>query len=197
MRRLAPVATAIAFATLLATPALARPHDIPRTSEYDRSYDRDDDDRESARERRQRRSAQRSQRRTATTRSGRRSAARSESRSVPVARRGVTSFASGGGSRSCLTRATQALLGRIESNFGRVQIISTCRRGAVIATTGRPSKHASGQAVDFNAPSGRKAAVVRWLIANHKSGGIMTYGGMSHIHVDIGYRFVSLNSRGG
>jgi hypothetical protein len=52
---------------------------------------------------------------------------------------------------------------------------------------------ASGNAVDFNA-GGRKGAVVRWLIANHKSGGIMTYSGMSHIHVDVGYHFVALNS---
>jgi uncharacterized protein YcbK (DUF882 family) len=62
--------------------------------------------------------------------------------------------------------------------------------------SGRISKHASGNAVDFNA-GGRKGAVVRWLIANHKSGGTMTYSGMSHIHVDIGPRFVSLGARGG
>ncbi len=31
-----------------------------------------------------------------------------------------------------------------------------------------------------------------WLIANHKSGGTMTYAGMDHIHVDIGPHFVSL-----
>jgi hypothetical protein len=37
---------------------------------------------------------------------------------------------------------------------------------------------------------------VRWLIANHKAGGTMTYAGMSHIHVDIGYPFVALNSGG-
>ena len=76
-----------------------------------------------------------------------------------------------------------------------MQIISTCRPGARIAGTGRISRHASGNAVDFNA-GGRKAAIVRWLIANHKSGGTMTYAGMSHIHVDIGYRFVSLDSGG-
>ena len=37
---------------------------------------------------------------------------------------------------------------------------------------------------------------MRWLIANHKSGGVMTYAGMSHIHVDIGYHFVALNAGG-
>ena len=60
-----------------------------------------------------------------------------------------------GTSRSCLTGATRALLGRIEANFGPMQIISTCRPGARIAGTGRISKHSSGQAVDFNA-GGRK-----------------------------------------
>jgi len=99
-------------------------------------------------------------------------------------------------SRGCLTAAARALLDRIEANFGKMQIISTCRPGAVIAGTGRRSKHASGEAIDFNAGS-RKAEVVRWLIANHKSGGTMTYRGMSHVHVDVGYHFVSLNSGGG
>ena len=113
------------------------------------------------------------------------------------ARRGGSSrSASAGSSRGCLTQAARALLGRIEAQFGAMQIISTCRPGARIAGSGRISKHASGNAVDFNA-GGRKGAVVRWLIANHKSGGIMTYSGMSHIHVDIGPRFVSLGARGG
>jgi hypothetical protein len=39
--------------------------------------------------------------------------------------------------------------------------------------------------------------VVQWLIANHKTGGTMTYAGMSHIHVDVGQHFVALNSGGG
>ena len=110
-----------------------------------------------------------------------------------MAARSFTRYASPGTSRGCLTSSARALLGRIESQFGAVQIISTCRPGARIAGTGRISRHASGNAVDFNA-GGRKAAIVRWLIANHKSGGTMTYAGMSHIHVDIGYRFVSLGS---
>ena len=100
-----------------------------------------------------------------------------------------------GTSRSCLTSSARALLGRIEGKFGAMQIISTCRPGARIAGTGRVSKHASGQAIDFNA-GGRKGAVVQWLIANHKSGGTMTYSGMSHIHVDVGQHFVALGSGG-
>lgn len=101
----------------------------------------------------------------------------------------------GGTSRACLTSSARALLGRIEARFGKMQIVSTCRRGARIAGTGRISRHASGNAIDFKAGS-RKGAVVSWLTANHKSGGTMTYRGMSHIHVDVGQHFVSLNSGG-
>lgn len=102
----------------------------------------------------------------------------------------------GGGGTGCLTSEARGLLGRIKSRFGNVQIVSTCRRGARIATTGKISKHATGQAVDFRVP-GRKAEVVKWLIANHRTGGIMTYRDMDHIHVDVGYRFVSLGARSG
>jgi hypothetical protein len=104
--------------------------------------------------------------------------------------------AGSGTSRACLTSAARGLLERIEAQFGRVQIVSTCRPGATIAGSGRPSRHASGNAIDFNAPGGKKAQLVRWLIANHKSGGTMTYANMSHIHVDVGPRFVSLGARG-
>ena len=103
--------------------------------------------------------------------------------------------AGGGGARGCLSAPARALLERIESQFGAMQVISTCRPGARIAGTGQISRHASGNAIDFNA-GGRKGEVVRWLIANHKAGGVMTYAGMSHVHVDIGYHFVALNSGG-
>jgi uncharacterized protein YcbK (DUF882 family) len=97
-------------------------------------------------------------------------------------------------SRSCLNRETRQLLDRVEAEFGPVQIVSTCRPGAVIAGTNHPSMHRYGRAVDFNAPPGRKAAVVRWLAANN-SGGTMTYASMGHIHMDTGpYRFVSLGA---
>ena len=102
-----------------------------------------------------------------------------------------SSRGSSGTSRSCLTSAARSLLSRIEQRFGQMQIVSTCRPGARIAGTGRISRHASGNAIDFNA-GGRKGAVIQWLIANHRSGGTMTYSGMNHIHVDIGQHFVSL-----
>jgi hypothetical protein len=93
--------------------------------------------------------------------------------------------------RSCLTAAVRALLARIEQQFGPVQVVSTCRPGATIRGTFRPSRHASGNAVDFKAGS-RKGAIVAWLIANHRRGGTMTYPGLDHIHVDIGPHFVSV-----
>ena len=103
---------------------------------------------------------------------------------------------SAGTSTTCLTSAARNLLGRIRNHFGNVEIVSTCRPGAVIAGTRTPSKHASGQAIDFRVP-GKKAEVVRWLIANHHSGGVMTYSDMDHIHVDVGPRFVALNRPSG
>ena len=93
--------------------------------------------------------------------------------------------------RTCLTPPARALLERIEEKFGRVKLVSTCRPGSMIAGTGRPSRHASGNAVDFDADS-RKGEIVEWLVANHHDGGTMTYAGMDHIHVDIGPYFISI-----
>lgn len=93
--------------------------------------------------------------------------------------------------RACLTEAARALLDRIERQFGAVQVISSCRPGALIPGTAHPSRHAAGNAVDFLAGS-RKTAVVEWLVANHRDGGTMTYPGMDHIHVDVGPHFVSI-----
>jgi uncharacterized protein YcbK (DUF882 family) len=96
--------------------------------------------------------------------------------------------------RGCLVPAARALLARIESQFGPVQVISTCRAGAVIAGSGRPSLHRYGMAFDFR--SANKSAVVRWLAANN-SGGTMTYRHSDHIHADVGRHFVALGSGGG
>jgi peptidase M15-like protein len=98
--------------------------------------------------------------------------------------------------RACLKPAARALLERIEAAFGPVKIVSTCRPGARIAASGRMSKHATGEAIDFDAGQ-RKAEVVRWLVANHSGGGTMTYADMSHIHVDVGQHFVALGARSG
>ena len=93
--------------------------------------------------------------------------------------------------RKCLKPEIRALLEKVEDLFGPVEVISTCRPGATIAGTGRPSRHASGNAVDFEA-GGRKVQILRWLVANNHTGGTMTYSDMSHIHVDIGQHFVAL-----
>lgn len=87
-------------------------------------------------------------------------------------------------SRACLTAQTRAVLAQLEGRFGPVKVVSTCRRGATIAGTRRPSMHRYGMAVDFEAP-GRKAAIVQWLRANN-SGLVMTYGRSAHIHFDTG-----------
>jgi uncharacterized protein YcbK (DUF882 family) len=139
-----------------------------------------------------------------TKRSGKHHSSRRGSKKHVSGRRGSSgkrhahshSHGGGGVSRACLQSSARALLYRIESQFGPVQIVSTCRPGAVIAGSGKPSKHRYGLAVDFNAPAGKKGAIVQWLIKNHHSGGTMTYAGMNHIHVDVGSRFVSLGAGG-
>jgi hypothetical protein len=108
----------------------------------------------------------------------------------------VVARKAGTGSRKGLTKPALALLERIENEFGGVNVISGYRPGARIAGSGRISRHASGNAIDFEAGS-RKGAIIKWLVANHKSGGTMTYADMSHIHVDIGQHFVSLSGGSG
>ncbi len=71
------------------------------------------------------------------------------SRKQRVARSMWNAPSSGGGagsSRGCLQPQARALLDRIEQNFGPVSVISTCRPGAVIAGSGKPSKHRYGLA---------------------------------------------------
>lgn len=85
-------------------------------------------------------------------------------------------------SRACLTSDTRAVLARLEAKIGSVSIVSTCRPGATIAGTGRPSFHRYGKAVDFN--TSNKGAAIAFL----RSQGVfvMTYCGMSHIHFNTG-----------
>jgi hypothetical protein len=115
---------------------------------------------------------------------------------LPTPKRAPRHDRPSGARLACLKGAARELFEQIEAQFGPMQIISTCRAGARIAGSGRPSKHASGEAVDFHAGR-RKGDVVRWLIANHKSGGTMTYADMDHIHIDIGRHFVALNAPSG
>jgi hypothetical protein len=201
MNRLPAVAIGVALCAL-ASGAEAQ-SDRMRLAAYDGYRPYAEGDWETAQPRRTPRSVRGGKRRHAAHGSGRRRAARGgrRNRAAPggrgsVAQRGLLSFARGGMSRACLTPAARDLLARIEAQFGPVRIASTCRPGAVIAGSGRPSRHASGNAIDFHAPAGRRAEVVRWLIANHRAGGVMTYASMNHIHVDIGRRFVALGTGG-
>ncbi len=88
----------------------------------------------------------------------------------------------------CLPGVLRKRLSQIRARFGRVRVISTYRRGARIAGSGRRSYHASCRAVDFHPPRGNYRAVAAWLRANH-FGGVGTYScGMHHIHIDNGPR---------
>ncbi|MEZ5924439.1 MAG: D-Ala-D-Ala carboxypeptidase family metallohydrolase [Hyphomicrobiaceae bacterium] len=91
-------------------------------------------------------------------------------------------------SPSCLPSSIKAVLNQIRSKFGPVTIVSTFRRGARIAGSGRPSYHASCRAVDFHPPKGKYSAVLAYLQRTH-SGGLGTYScGMHHLHIDNGPR---------
>lgn len=108
------------------------------------------------------------------------------------AHRGHASGASA--SRSCLTGDTRALLSRLEARFGGVQVISTCRPGAVIAGSGRPSQHRYGKAVDFVPRNGQRAAMLAWLRSN-ANGAVITYAS-GHIHFDTGgYRNFAISAK--
>lgn len=105
---------------------------------------------------------------------------------VPIEQSEAARRSSGGS--SCLPGVLKKRLAQIRARFGRVRLISTYRRGARIAGSGRRSFHASCRAVDFHAPRGKYRAVVAWLKRNH-FGGVGTYScGMHHIHIDNGPR---------
>lgn len=96
-------------------------------------------------------------------------------------------YAKASTSRACLTSDTRSVLARLEARIGSVKIASTCRPGAVIAGTGRPSFHRYGKAVDFNTP--KRGSAIAFL----RSQGVfvMTYCGSSHIHFNTGQRGAS------
>lgn len=99
-------------------------------------------------------------------------------------------------SRACLTAQTRAVLAQMEGQFGPVKVVSTCRPGAVIAGSGRPSEHRYGKAVDFVPPSGQRTAMISWL-RGHAGGSVITYRS-GHIHFDTGsWRSYSCGDCGG
>lgn len=100
---------------------------------------------------------------------------------TPASAAGSTSTSGG-----CLPGAIKTKLNDIRAKFGPITIVSSFRRGARIAGTGRPSYHASCRAVDFHPPKGKYSAVLAYLQRTH-SGGLGTYScGMHHLHIDNG-----------
>lgn len=95
----------------------------------------------------------------------------------------IGGYAKASASRACLTGPTRGVLAGLERRYGTVKVISTCRPGAVIAGSGRPSQHRYGKAVDFM-PNGNRAAMLAWLRAN-AGGAVITYAS-GHIHFDTG-----------
>lgn len=87
-------------------------------------------------------------------------------------------------SRACLTAQTRAVLAQLEGQFGAVKVVSTCRPGAVIAGSGRPSQHRYGKAVDVVPPPGQRASMISWL-RQHAGGAVITYRS-GHVHFDTG-----------
>lgn len=95
-------------------------------------------------------------------------------------------YAKASASRSCLTGETRAVLAGMEARVGTVRVISTCRPGAVIAGTGRPSQHRYGKAVDFVPSGGQRASALAYL-RGRGAGPVITYAS-GHIHFDTGGR---------
>ncbi len=86
-------------------------------------------------------------------------------------------------SMNCVVPELRDLIRQVQAKFGPVQVISTCRPGAKIRGTGKPSLHASGRAVDFRAKN--KRAVVAWLRKQGRCG-VMVYKNSNHVHLDVG-----------
>jgi hypothetical protein len=86
-------------------------------------------------------------------------------------------------STACLPGRLKAALADVQRRFGPVTVVSTLRRGARIAG-GRPSMHASCQAVDFRPARGTYSQAAAYLRRTWH-GGMGTYSS-GHIHIDTG-----------
>lgn len=107
----------------------------------------------------------------------------------PVAPRGPTVAARSGGtstSTACLPGRLKAALADVQRRYGPVTVVSTMRRGARIGG-GRPSMHASCQAVDFRPARGTYGKVAAHLRRTWH-GGLGTYSA-GHIHIDTGQNY--------
>lgn len=98
----------------------------------------------------------------------------------------VPSKSAHGASISCLPSSLKSRLSQVRRKFGPIKVISTFRKNAFVRGTGRRSKHANCQAVDFKVRN--KWTVYKWLTKHH-NGGVGIYSGRcSHIHIDVGGR---------
>ena len=115
----------------------------------------------------------------------------------PTSRPAVGRRSTYSASTSCLPSQLNVALADVQARFGPVVVISTHRPGARIRS-GRPSLHASCQAVDFKPAPGTYNRVAAHLRGTW-SGGLGTYLS-GHIHIDTGenYRWHSgsLRSKG-
>jgi Peptidase M15 len=115
----------------------------------------------------------------------------------PTSRPAVGRRSTYSASPSCLPSQLNAALADVQARFGPVVVISTHRPGARIRR-GRPSLHASCQAVDFKPAPGSYSRVAAHLRRSW-TGGLGTYSS-GHIHIDTGenYRWHtgSLRSKG-
>ena len=102
-----------------------------------------------------------------------------KSRKSRVVRSGLTKFK---GHRMPVSVANKLRV--VESKFGKIRISSSCRPGATVRKTGRPSMHRYCRAGDFNPPRGKYRQVARYLKTTW-GGGVGTYSGrFNHIHID-------------
>lgn len=75
-------------------------------------------------------------------------------------------------------------LQEVQRKYGPIRIISSCRPGATVKKSGRPSMHRYCRAIDFNPPRGKYRTVANYLKRTW-SGGVGTYSGrFNHIHID-------------
>lgn len=86
--------------------------------------------------------------------------------------------------QSCVPSILKKYLKLVDQKYGKVIVLSTFRKGAVIAGTRKPSKHAKCQAVDFRVAR-NQAAAAKWLKTQPIE--VITYSGsLSHIHIATG-----------
>lgn len=101
----------------------------------------------------------------------------------------IAALARPGVTTECLPTDLKTVIGQIERKWGGVTLISTHRPGARVRGSGRLSRHANCNAIDFRPARGTYRAVASWLKANH-NGGVGTYSGrLNHIHIDNGPRY--------